>query len=322
MKFRSVVAASATAALAIGGVTLLATPAQADLVTMCSGHGGSVTLPTDLAVPTGENCYLDGTVVQGDVTVNEGANLHIVGGEIEGEVTVEPGGYFDSSDSSLAGEVVNKGSYGTYLEDSTGEGLNAVPAEGADNNGFVYVIDSSIGSVAAEVGGVYVSGTRISEGVESDGAEYTDIVDSVLRGDLTVDGSQSGGVLCDSEVLGAVSYTGGTGPVAVGAGAQEGFCTSVNYIDGDLTVTGVSGGAYIDNNIIGGALVTAENSPVAEIGDNNRVRGGVDTEEVALSTFGADVIEEFEVHEAELDAEVEELRSETIEEALEAGPAF
>lgn len=322
MKFRSAVAASATAALAVGGVSLMATPAQADLVTLCSGHGGAVTLPTDLAVPAGESCYLDGTVVQGDVTVNEDANLHIVGGEIEGEVTVETGGYFDSSDSSLTGEVTNKGSYGTYLEDSTGAGLSSVPAEGADNNGFVYVIDSSISSVAAEVGGVYIGGTRVGEGVESDGAEYTDIVDSVLRGDLTVTDSRSGGILCDSEVLGAVSYTGGTGPVAVGAGEQEGFCSFVNYIDGDLTVTGVSGGAYIDNNIIGGALVTADNSPVAEIGDNNRVRGGVDTEEVALSTFGADVIAEFENHEAELDTEVEELRSETIEEAMEAGPAF
>lgn len=322
MKLRSAVAASATAALAVGGVTLMATPAQADLVTLCSGHGGAITLPTDLAVPAGESCYLDGTVVQGDVTVNEDANLHIIGGEIEGEVTVESDGYFDSSDSSLADEVTNKGSYGTYLEDSTGAGLSAVPAEGADNNGFLYVIDSSVSSLAAEVGGVYVNGTRISEGVEADGVEYADIVDSVLRGDLSVNGSESGGILCDSEVLGAVSYTGGAGPVAVGAGEQEGFCASVNYIDGDLTVTGISGGAYVDNNIIGGSLVTADNSPVAEIGDNNRIRGDVDTEEVALSTFGAEVIEEFEAHESELEAEVEEMRSETIEEALEAGPAF
>ena len=153
-----------------------------------------------------------------DLTVRD--NLHIVGGEIEGEVTVEPDGYFDSSDSSLAGEVTNKGSYGTYLENSTGEGLNAVPVEDVDNEGFVYVIDSSISSVTAEVGGVYVSGSRISQGAESDGAEYTDIVDSVLRGDLTVNGSRSGGILCDSEVLGAVSYTDGAGPVAVGAGDQ------------------------------------------------------------------------------------------------------
>src|SRR5690625_6425046 len=110
MKFRSVVATSATAFLAVGVVTVMAAPAQADLVTTCSGHGGAITLPTDLVVPTGESCYLDGTTVQGDVTVNEEANLHIVGGEIEGEVTVEPDGYFDSSDSSLAGEVTNKGS--------------------------------------------------------------------------------------------------------------------------------------------------------------------------------------------------------------------
>src|SRR5699024_5528697 len=139
-------------------------------------------------------------------------------------------------------------------ENSTGEGLNAVPVEDVDNDGFVYVIDSSISSVAAEVGGVYVSGSRISQGAESDGAEYTDIVDSVLRGDLTVNGSRSGGILCDSEVLGAVSYTGGAGPVAVGAGEEENFCDFVIDIDGDLTVTHVCGGDCEHNTIIGGVV--------------------------------------------------------------------
>ncbi|MEE2048141.1 hypothetical protein Q7689_32940, partial [Nocardiopsis tropica] len=74
MKLRSKVAVLATTALAVGGVTLMASPAQADLVTLCSGHGGAVTLPTDLAVPAGKNCFLDGTVIQGDITVRQGAN--------------------------------------------------------------------------------------------------------------------------------------------------------------------------------------------------------------------------------------------------------
>src|SRR5699024_12254612 len=99
MKFRSVVATSATAFLAVGGVTVMAAPAQADLVTTCSGHGGAITLPTDLVVPTGESCYLDGTTVQGDVTVNEEANLHIGGGEVDGGVPGAPAGYVDTSDA-------------------------------------------------------------------------------------------------------------------------------------------------------------------------------------------------------------------------------
>ncbi|MFE9245438.1 hypothetical protein [Nocardiopsis sp. NPDC006938] len=323
MKLGSKIAAStATAALAIGGVTLMAAPAQADLVTLCSGHGGAVTLPTDLKVPAGASCFLDGTVIQGKVTVEGDANLHIIGGQIDGTVTVSNGGYFDASDTEVGGDVVNSGSYGTYLEDGTSvSGLSAAAAEGADNDGFVFVVDSSASSVSASVGEVYVSGSRLG-GVSAEGVEYVDIFDSVVRGDLSVTDAGSGGVLVDSEVIGDATYTGGNGPVAVGAGATEGFASSLNYIDGDLTVTGVSGGVYIDNNIVGGTLTASDNSPTAQVGDNNRVRGGIVTQEVALRALAAEVTAEIEAHEAELVETVEEQRAQTIEDALEAGPAF
>lgn len=323
MKLRSKVAAIATTALAVGGVTLMASPAQADLVTLCSGHGGAITLPTDLAVPAGKSCFLDGTVIQGDVTVRQGANLHIIGGEIEGKVTVQQDAYFDSQESSVGDRVVNRGSYGTYLENSsTGAALRAVPVDGGNTDGFAYVVDSSVHSINAEVGAVYVSGSRIGGAVKADGVEYADIYDSVVRGALTVNNPASGGILCDSEVIGAATYSGGTGPVAVGAGEQEGFCSSVNYVDSDLSVTGVSGGVYIDNNIVGGDLSTSANSPTAQIGESNRVRGDILTEEIALRSFSAAVVEEFEAHEDDLVEEVEEARSTTIDEAMAAGPAF
>ncbi|MBE2998506.1 hypothetical protein IDM40_07280 [Nocardiopsis sp. HNM0947] len=321
MNLRSTVAASATAALAVGGLTLMAAPAQADLVTQCEGHGGDVTLPTPLAVPAGASCFLDGTTVQGDVTVGEGANLHIIGGEIEGDVEVGADGYFDSSDSTIGGEVANTGSYGTHLEETDGAGVSATPAEGFED-GFVFVVDSDLASVDSEAGALYMVGSRIDDGVSATDVRYADVVDSVLRGDLAVTGSEGGGILCDSEVIGSVSYSGGAGPVAVGAGEEDGFCSSVNYVDGDLSVAGVSGGAYIDNNIVGGSLVAADNSPTAEVGDNNRVRGGTETEEIALSTFDAGVEGWFEAHEQDLAGEVEELRGETVDEAMEAGPAF
>ncbi|MFY7069859.1 hypothetical protein ACOQFV_28700 [Nocardiopsis changdeensis] len=323
MKIRSSVAAAATAALAVGGVTLMAAPAQADLVTLCSGHGGAITLPTDLAVPAGKSCFLDGTVIQGDVTVRKGANLHILGGEIQGQVIVQQDGYFDASETTVDGRVVNRGSYGSYLEDSTaGDALRTVPVEGAANDGFAFVVDSSVKSINAETGAVYVEGSRVGGAVKGTGVEYVDIYDSVVRGALTVSGSTGGGILCDSEVLGAASYTDGAGPVAVGAGEQEGFCSSVNYIDGTLTVTGISGGAYIDNNIIGGDLAASGNTPTAQVGDNNRVRGDILTQEVALRSFSTAVTEEFEAHQEGLVEEVEAARAETVDEAMAAGPAF
>lgn len=323
MKIRSSVAAAATAALAVGGATLMAAPAQADLVTLCSGHGGAITLPTDLAVPAGKSCFLEGTVIQGDVTVRKGGNLHILGGEIQGEVIVQQDGYFDASDTSVDGRVVNRGSYGTYLEESSaGAALRTVPVEGAANDGFAFVVDSSVKSINAETGAVYVDGSRIGGAVKGTGVEYIDIYDSVVRGALTVSGSASGGILCDSEVIGAASYTDGSGPVAVGAGEQEGFCASVNYIDGTLTVTGVSGGVYIDNNIVGGDLVASGNTPTAQIGDANRVRGDILTQEVALRSFSTAVVEEFEAHQDDLAGEVEAARAETVDAALAAGPAF
>ncbi|WP_116247236.1 hypothetical protein [Nocardiopsis sp. FIRDI 009] len=323
MKLPSKAAALATASLAVGGAALVATPAQADLVTLCSGHGGAVTLPTDLAVPEGESCYLDGTVIQGDVTVRADANLHIIGGEIEGEVTVQGNGYFDASSTTLGDSVVNNGSFGTHLEESTsGAGVSALPVEGGNTEGFVFVVDSSVEGLNSEVGEVYVSGSRIGGDVSADGAAYVDVYDTAVRGDLSVTGAAGGGILCDSEVLGAATYSGGGGPVAVGAGEQEGFCESLNYVDGDLTVTGVTGGVYVDNNIVGGDLVTSDNQPVAQVGDNNRVRGDVLTQEVALRSFAAAAAEEFEAHEEGLTEQVEEARAETIDEAMAAGPAF
>lgn len=324
MKLGSKIAAStATAALAIGGVTLIAAPAQADLVTLCSGHGGEITLPTDLKVPSGASCFLDGTVIQGDVTVEENANLHIISGAIEGEVSVDSDAYFDASDTSVDGDVVNSGSYGTYLEDGSSVAtLRAQAAEGSANDGFVYVVGASAASVDATTGELYVNGGRIADGVNADGVVYADIYDSVVRGDLTVNGSASGGILCDSEVLGNATYSDSSGPVAVGDGETDGFCASVNYVDGDLSVIGISGGAYIDNNIVGGDLVATDNSPTAQIGDANRVRGGIVTEEVAMRALAAEVTAEFEAHEADLEDQVEEARTETVDAAIEAGPAF
>ncbi|RKS04851.1 hypothetical protein DFP74_0427 [Nocardiopsis sp. Huas11] len=323
MNLRNKAATVAVAAIAVGGSTLMATPAHADLVTLCSGHGGAITLPTDLAVPAGESCLLDGTVVQGDVTVRQGANLHIIGGEIEGEVIVRKDGYFDASESSIGDRVVNRGSYGTYLEDSSaGAALRTVPVDGADNDGFAYVVDSSVRTVNASTGTVYVSGSRVGGAVTAEGVEFADFYDSVVRGDLTVTGATSGGILCDSEVIGNATFTAGTGPVAVGAGEQADFCASVNYVDGDLTVSDITGGAYLDNNIVGGDLVTSGNEPTAQVGDANRVRGEILTEEVALRALAAAVTEEFAEHEDELQGEVEEARSETVDEAMEAGPAF
>ncbi|OLT25023.1 hypothetical protein BJF83_06090 [Nocardiopsis sp. CNR-923] len=323
MKLPSKAAALATATLAVGGVTLVATPAQADLITLCSGHGGAVTLPTDLAVPEGESCYLDGTVIQGDVTVRENANLHIIGGEIDGEVTVQGNGYFDASGTSLGDGVVNNGSFGTHLEETSGGAeVSAVPTEVGNTEGFVFVVDSSVAGLSSQVGELYVSGSRVGGAVTAEGVEYVDVFDTAVRGDLSVTDSASGGILCDSEVLGEAAYSGAGGPVAVGAGEQEGFCESLNYVDGDLTVTGVTGGVYVDNNIVGGDLSTSGNQPTAQVGDNNRVRGDVLTEQVALRSFSAAVVEEFEAHEEELVEEVEEARTETIDEAMAAGPAF
>jgi hypothetical protein len=323
MKLRNKAAAVAVAALAVGGSTLIASPANADLVTLCSGHGGAVTLPTDLAVPAGKSCYLDGTVVQGDVIIRQGANLHVVGGEIQGEVVVRQDGYFDASDSTIGDRVVNRGSYGTYLEDSSAAAaLRAVPIEGAANDGFAYVVDSTVKNVNATTGTVYMTGSRVGGAVTTEGVDFTDIYDSVVRGDLTVTGATSGGILCDSEVIGAAAFTGAGGPISIGAGAQADFCESVNYVDGDLTVSDSTGGVFIDNNIVGGDLVTSGNQPTAQVGDSNRVRGDILTEEVALRALAAAVTTEFAEHEEGLQEEVEQAREETIDEAMAAGPAF
>src|SRR5699024_2084291 len=62
MKKSTAVVLAAAAMLA--GTALTTLPAQADLITRCSGTAGPVTVPGDLVVPRAASCTLTGTVVE------------------------------------------------------------------------------------------------------------------------------------------------------------------------------------------------------------------------------------------------------------------
>src|SRR5699024_1964896 len=98
----------------IGGLVLagigVVGPAQAALTTQCAGEADGVTVQGDLVVPRGESCSLTNTIVEGDVQVAAEADLVGEDVTVNGRVVVQDDGYLDLKESSVDGNVVNRGS--------------------------------------------------------------------------------------------------------------------------------------------------------------------------------------------------------------------
>src|SRR5699024_25307 len=84
-------------------------------------------------------------------------------------------------------------------------------------------------------------------------------------------------------------------PVQVGSDGPAADCNGASYWGGNVRVDGNTGGVVIDDNIISGTLRLADNTPTAQVGENNRVRGGINgphepipAEEAGLQAFSAE----------------------------------
>ncbi|MBB6172819.1 hypothetical protein HNR23_002879 [Nocardiopsis mwathae] len=316
-------AVASTAVFALGGLAFLSAPAHAGLVTHCNGVGGAVTVPGELVVPAGKSCTLDGTTVEGKVTVRQGADLVVVGGTLKSDVVVQQNAFLDTKDTEISGTVTARSAYGAYLDDSrAAKNVRTVAVRGADTDSFFYALDSGIGgSVNATHGDVYMVGATIGGSAASKGTEYTDLYNTVVNGSLHVDGNRLGSVFCHGEVHGDASYTNNPGALQIGASGKDGTCTGTSYWGGDVEVKGNTGGARIDDNIIRGALIGQGNEPVAQTGNNNRVRGGITGEFgdiPSASTRSAPATQRAE----EIETKAAERRGEAKADAEEAGKAF
>ncbi|HEU5471071.1 MAG TPA: hypothetical protein VFV67_10490 [Actinophytocola sp.] len=276
MKRQAIVALTASALVTVSMVVAAPT-SSADLVTHCVGTGGAVTVPGDLLVPAGESCTLDGTTVTGNVRVSAGSNLIVSGGTFQRDVQVALDGYLDVTDTTVTGQImVAAGGFGAFLRGSETGGITLAPQGGTTVQGFLFVDDTTInGNVTSGVGEFSLTGAQITGNLSTDGAYYTDLVDSFLDGTLSVRNNATGSVVCGSAVQGAATFGTNQGGIQLGPNGNLDSCGSGGFFGRDVTISGTTGRTVVDDNIINGRLVLEANDPVAEVAGNNRIRGGI-----------------------------------------------
>ncbi|MGW3606011.1 hypothetical protein [Micromonospora sp. NPDC005161] len=287
MPRRTVAKLATVSAVITASVLAVAPSAHADLVTHCIGTGGAVTVPNDLYVPAGESCALTGTTITGNVTVAAGGNLVVTGGNVSGEVRVAADGYLDATDTTIAGQVVlAAGGYGAFLRDARTGNVTVRPKGAATIDSFLFVEQSTIvGTVNAGAGEVRLDrGTQVERNLTTTGTYYTDVHDSFVDGTLSVLNSATGSVVCGSAVRGLATFAGNLGAVQLGPNGTLDSCASGGYWGRDVSVTNTTGGVTVDDNIIDGRLTLTSNNPVAQVADNNRIRGGVTGDQAVATT--------------------------------------
>jgi len=332
---RRIGALAGTAVLAAaGGVIMAAGPASAQLTTTCVGTADSVTIPGDLVVAKNTTCELTNVTVTGNAKVATGANLIISNSTLQGTVTVAANGYFDSTGSSVAGNVKLNGAYGAYL-DTTTLSTSVVSNAGSDDSiqTFVYLTGSNVTKgVTANTGDNLLADSTVGTAVTADSADYFDVDNSTVGGKLTVTNAAEGSAVTDSEVYGDVTYTGNSTVIQLGGNAPVATSTGSNYFDKDVTISNNTADISLVQNIIRGDLSGTGNDPAPTLGDGNRVRGtisgqfagdsGASTNAVAgkskLSTLAST---KSASHASQLQAQVSQRRGAAESSAAAAGPA-
>src|SRR5699024_403767 len=107
--------------------------------------------------------------------------------------------------------------------------------------------------------------------VSTDGATYTDVIDSTVVGGLSVAGNPEGTAICESEVDGTATFS-GNGEVQLGTGLDLIDCSGANYVGPDVLIDSSTGAVDVTDNIIRADLAGEGNDP-APTGSDNRVRG-------------------------------------------------
>ncbi|MEE6272447.1 hypothetical protein [Georgenia wangjunii] len=314
----------------IGGLVLAGLgavgPAQAALTTHCVGHAGGVTVPGDLLVPAGKACSLEDTTITGNVRVAAGADLVGHGLTVNGNVVVQGDGYLDLGQSTVDGNVVNSGAFGVYLDDTD---VNAYTATANVNpESFLWTYGASFSGRIAATGGSFLLESSVAERfVQTTDTQYTDVVDSVVGGTLTVTGAEYGAMVCGSEVDGHATLASNGVGVQLGAGGALAECEHGPSVwAGNVLVSGTTGLAEVSDNIVRGNLAGTGNESVAASG--NRVRGELEGQFAEQVQQRAMRMQLEAPAQAEADAErdvLEQLRSERLGQAEElaeaAGPA-
>lgn len=312
------------AAVAAAGM-FTAVPASADLVTRCIGTAGEVTVPGDLVVPPGETCDLTGTTVDGDVRVRAGSDLIGDGVSITGDVIGAGDAYIDLVDSEVAGAVTMNSGYGVVLEESTVTGRVLTRAADEAVGAFVYTLDADLGAdLVARAGDVYVESGSVAGNLSSVGTTYTDVYGAFIDGRLVVRDTAEGSMLCGLTVQGTSRIGGNADLVQIGSDGPATDCDlGASYWGDTLRVDTNTGGVVIDDVIVNADLRLVDNEPLAQLGDNVRVRGEVigDSDPIAERSLRTFAESDADGHRDAIQDRIAERTATAQEQAAEAGSA-
>lgn len=266
---RAILAITGVVGLAAGpAMTSVADVGTTQLETWCTGVAGPVTVPSNLVVPAGETCLLEGTVIQGDVDVRQGANLITDNGAVlEGDLLVRREAYLELIDGTVQGQTDFRQAFGGLAE---GSSLGAVDVR---NSGFFHAYDSNLEDHLSRHSETALESVWVAGGVDVRGDLMSDLQDTVVTGDLTVRQAELGSLICNSEIDGAAEILNSNGVVQVGGESPYADC-GINVFGSslDLRANNAEEGTTISHAIIRGDLVCAHNDP-APVGGDNRVRG-------------------------------------------------
>lgn len=276
-------------------------------VTYCSGVVEDETVTTDLVVPNQSACELNNTTVEGNVTVGVQADFVVNDSDLGGRIDIEKRSYVSVANSTISSDIATSdGIHGLRIESSVVSGDVTVHSTtrraGFGSKPYAYIIDSVIGGdVYSTLGEVLVSGSSIGgdltthyddefehpSGNPASPMLYTDVYDSVIKGDLSVSDNVLGATVCGSMILGdgTLSSTQSfpilspfypeipTGPLQVGTSDE---CDgSSNYWGGDLDISENATEIALSGNVIEGALTGTGNVPAPMRCDDNEIGGDV-----------------------------------------------
>jgi hypothetical protein len=257
---------SIVAAANLVAVGLVAAPAQASGVSLCSGTAEGFIIAGDLAVPAGASCTLVNSTVRGNVVVRDEANLSLDGSTVRGNLTVRTGGFVDALGSTIRGTTRLREAFGGVLEGSELRGRVV-----ARDTGFVISDGSSHGGdVISTTGQTVVLSSQIDANLRTTGDTLTDLQDSVITGRLSVREAVLGSVVCRSEVDEDAVLSENNDLIQIGPGAFGGC--DFNVFGGDLVLLDNLADIQINGNVIRGDLACTGNDP-EPTGADNRIRG-------------------------------------------------
>jgi hypothetical protein len=247
-------------AVGLGGA-----PSQAQPPVDCSKVTTSnVVIVGDLVVSAGTACTLNHVTVTGSVDVQADADLFLDESTVGSSLTLRDNAFADVARSTVGA--------GTFLINAFGvAATSSTFASGVDVAGAVFFfsdLSNHVGTVVSRDGWTFIDSGQVAGGLFTVGDEATDLVETTVKGGMSVDKALDGSIICQSVVKGGVEVTGSSGVIQIGGDQPVPLCGE-NVIAGGLSLVGNSAtDIQVSSNMITGGMECVDNVPVPSGSDN------------------------------------------------------